>query len=433
MMTKLTPQELLEVHQGILIDGLTRVFGEFNQEMLKHLLPKFKWIEMGGGEILFHQNVTDKTLFFVVSGRLQAASVDEAGTSSILGEITRGESVGEMAFFAEEPRTATVKAIRDSMLASFSDVVFRELLIAYPLVSLNMTQLVIERIANVNSSRVKVSKPVIIGIQAVSANVDPTGFAESLAKRLAVYGKVALIASTIMDDQMGLAGASQASREEQDRSHRVTVGLDKIESENRFVLLVADENLSEWSKRCIRHCDELLMVADADQSPKLRQQESDATLFWLPQKNRSVLVLLHPDGRLSPTKTSHWLASREVSAHVHIRTTLDRDWQRLACIISHNTVGLALSGGGARGFAHLGVLRALEQTGISIDQTAGTSIGAVMAAYASMDMPAADVINLARTAFKYGPTSDFNFVPVISLIGRRRLRHCCQPWGTHRY
>ena len=69
-MTKLTPQELLEVHQGILIDGLTRVFGEFNQEMLKHLLPKFKWIEMGGGEILFHQNVTDKTLFFVVSGRL---------------------------------------------------------------------------------------------------------------------------------------------------------------------------------------------------------------------------------------------------------------------------------------------------------------------------------------------------------------------------
>lgn len=86
-------------------------------------------------------------------------------------------------------------------------------------------------------------------------------------------------------------------------------------------------------------------------------------------------------------------------------------------------MGLALSGGGARGFAHLGVLRALEQTGIIIDQTAGTSIGAVMAAYASMDMPIDEIIDAARIAFKRGPTGDFNLIPLISLIGGVRLRH----------
>ena len=44
-------------------------------------------------------------------------------------------------------------------------------------------------------------------------------------------------------------------------------------------------------------------------------------------------------------------------------------------------IGLALSGGGARGFAHIGVLRALEEYGIKPDIIAGVSAGSVVAAY----------------------------------------------------
>ena len=47
-------------------------------------------------------------------------------------------------------------------------------------------------------------------------------------------------------------------------------------------------------------------------------------------------------------------------------------------------VGLVLSGGGARGVAHLGVLRALEEAQIPVDYVCGTSMGAIMGAlYAS--------------------------------------------------
>ena len=42
------------------------------------------------------------------------------------------------------------------------------------------------------------------------------------------------------------------------------------------------------------------------------------------------------------------------------------------------TVGLVLSGGGAKGAAHLGVIKALEENNIPIDYVAGTSIGASM-------------------------------------------------------
>ncbi|WP_420386636.1 patatin-like phospholipase family protein [Roseivirga sp.] len=44
-------------------------------------------------------------------------------------------------------------------------------------------------------------------------------------------------------------------------------------------------------------------------------------------------------------------------------------------------VGLALSGGGARGFAHLGVLKALEEAGIKVDMLSGASAGSVAAAF----------------------------------------------------
>ncbi len=81
-----------------------------------------------------------------------------------------------------------------------------------------------------------------------------------------------------------------------------------------------------------------------------------------------------------------------------------------------------LAGGGARGFAHLGVLKALEEAGIRVDLVGGTSIGAVTAAYVAFDLPAQELIAQARKAFSRGPTGDYNLLPMISLIRGRRLR-----------
>src|SRR3982751_3112448 len=64
-------------------------------------------------------------------------------------------------------------------------------------------------------------------------------------------------------------------------------------------------------------------------------------------------------------------------------------------------VGLALSGGGARGFAHVGVLKVLVENGITIDMIAGTSAGAVVggafAAGMSPDEIAAIAMNIGWT------------------------------------
>lgn len=61
-------------------------------------------------------------------------------------------------------------------------------------------------------------------------------------------------------------------------------------------------------------------------------------------------------------------------------------------------IGIALGGGGAKGFAHIGVLRALGEAGIDFDVVAGTSIGALVGAvYASGKLP-----ELERISRRYG-------------------------------
>jgi NTE family protein len=59
-------------------------------------------------------------------------------------------------------------------------------------------------------------------------------------------------------------------------------------------------------------------------------------------------------------------------------------------------VGLALSGGAARGIAHVGVLRAFAEHQIPIDAVAGTSAGSLVAAALAAGMPLAEIEALAR-------------------------------------
>jgi NTE family protein len=68
-----------------------------------------------------------------------------------------------------------------------------------------------------------------------------------------------------------------------------------------------------------------------------------------------------------------------------------------AAVSSRAGIGLALGGGFARGFAHLGVLQVLEQHQIPISHIAGTSVGSILGAAYASGAPLARIIETCRT------------------------------------
>jgi predicted acylesterase/phospholipase RssA len=81
-----------------------------------------------------------------------------------------------------------------------------------------------------------------------------------------------------------------------------------------------------------------------------------------------------------PCRTRRWLTPRRVDSFHHIKRSQRSHYERLARYLAGKAVGLVLSGGGARGLAHLGVLRAMTEHNIPIDYIGGTSQGSFMAA-----------------------------------------------------
>jgi predicted acylesterase/phospholipase RssA len=85
------------------------------------------------------------------------------------------------------------------------------------------------------------------------------------------------------------------------------------------------------------------------------------------------------------------------------------------------TVGLVLGGGGARGFAHIGALRALTEAGVPIDVIGGVSAGAIVAAQFALGWSVADLYERNRRLARVGRRLIDYTVPLVSLIQARKF------------
>ena len=144
-----------------------------------------------------------------------------------------------------------------------------------------------------------------------------------------------------------------------------------------------------------------------------------AGLDWQEGAARRAELLLIHDGAFANGAASRWQAVLPgVSCH-HLRS--DADYARVVRLLTGRAVGLVLSGGGARGFAHLGVVRALREHGVPIDLVGGTSMGGILAAGVAADWSDAELVERFRRSFvDTNPLSDFT-LPFVSLVSGRKV------------
>ncbi len=383
------------------------VFRNLDGQMLHAIADAATILLVAAGDTVIAEGDRGDEAFVIVAGRLDVliSSGDEDPT--IVNNLGPGDVVGEMALITDEPRSATVRARRDSALVRIPAEDFRSIVLDHPNVLLDVTRTVMDRLnRSIHGERPERSTTVI-GIVPAGTLPAHREFATDFAS--VFPGRDVAVVS--VDDARGAFGATPTRGEVAQYLHR-------IEDANDVVILVGDEGDAEWTTLCHRQSDVTLLVGRAVGLGTLGPNEA-AIAAAGNGSSQSHLVLVHGSDR--PHGTAQALGLRSTVRHHHVRTGSIDDTARVARIVRGDNVGIVFGGGGARGFAHLGVLKALLEGGVPVDHVGGASIGSSVAAGYAMGWEWDRIVELARwVTFERGRIVD-STLPAVSLGRGRRL------------
>ena len=292
-----------------------------------------------------------------------------------------------------EKRSETVYAIRDSEVVRLSQAALDSLAQAHPPVALRLNRILARRLRlHLSGGRRQPNSLATFALLPAGRTPMPSDFGRRLVEALNAYGEALYLDSAAVDAQLGAGAARTAASGPE--SSRVAAWLNEMETQHRFVVYDAGTDNGAWAERCIRQSDRVLLVADADADPALSPAED--VVARLAATGRSELVLLHAPDTARPSGTCRWLDIRKVSGFYHLRVDDHADLRYLARRLTGHALGLVLGGGAARGWAHIGALRALREAGLEIDLIGGTSMGAVIGAMYAMGMDEHEIMQIAR-------------------------------------
>ena len=385
-----------------------------DDELIQQVVDRVEWHRLQAGDTLFEQGDPSDAAYFVVGGRLIVLVRDADGSDELVREIGRTEVVGELGLLDREPRAATVRAVRDTTLAAFPSALFEELVSRSPSLMLHVTRSILSRL----SERRRIADRAASLTIAVTATIDSTELIEAFVEEVARHGSVKHLSSDGVDRMLNREGIAQATVDNVGVP-RLTEFMHEADVGNDYLVLEADREMTPWTQRALRQADRVVLVSSADPD-EAEQARLTAVLDAIDGAGHvaRMLAVLHPATADRPRGTADLLRRFPADEVVHVRVGSTADVGRLARLASGTGVGLVFSGGGARGGAHIGAYLALREAGVPIDQVAGCSMGAVIAAGIAIGTADDRLIDVAEQQFHR--LLDYT-LPVVSLIKGERI------------
>jgi NTE family protein len=392
---------------GSAIDFLRTVplFSGVSDEVLAEIADRARVRHLQAGDVLFKQGEPACELYVVESGQLEVSMDNFEGEP--VRVLLRGGVVGELALLSGEPRSASVRARRDSNLLELSRASF-DALLAEPDFARDLLRVLGAELRESRPVGPPTGKPVTIAILPLEPDVPLDRFSESLAACLGRWKRVACL--DLIEDASARCEA-----------------LDRSERSNDHVLLKGSVDADHsWNDFCVRQGDRILCLTTGRGVPD-----------WLarhPELSGCDLVFCRSEpGRFDGSAVLRAISARE-SHLARDGASFDASVEALARRLAGRSVGLVLSGGGARGLAHIGVLAELAVQGIEVDRVGGCSMGAFIGA---MLAAGRDSDSIRRTCeaelLRRNPLGDYT-IPVRSLVrGRRGLDMLARVFGSVRF
>ncbi|CAK7230114.1 phosphatidylcholine and lysophosphatidylcholine phospholipase [Sporothrix eucalyptigena] len=405
---------------------------------LTHILPRLilhidfalEWLQVNAGQVIFHKNQESEAIYIVLNGRLRLVNDRKDGRVAVLAEFGQGESVGELEVLTESARSGTLHAIRDTELVKFPRTLFNSLAQEHPNITIKISKIIASRMRNImdnpaaalnlldSKSANSIEKGSstdnlrTVAILPVTAGVPVVEFGDKLMNALSQVGTpngaTSLNQAAILN-HLGKHAFNRMGR------LKLSQYLADLEEKYSLVVYVAGE-YERFMLGMKSTARKLLVMLHTE-----RYSASGLTRSWL--KNRvwingghyhvqmpfsAQTVPIHqPPKRLGPSlKERVQILQAEIQKYTSRKVRrspfyspdapFKDDFHRLARRLCGKSIGLVLGGGGARGLAQIGIIRALEDAGIPIDMIGGTSIGAFVGALYARHADVVPIFGLSK-------------------------------------
>ncbi|MGB8645702.1 MAG: patatin-like phospholipase family protein [Anaerolineae bacterium] len=312
-------------------------FSNVPEEMLDVIAQRLPRAHFRKGELVVLEGEPGDSMYLIESGRVQVVT-EEDGQEKILRYLEPGNFFGESALLTGRPRSASVRVAIDSELIVITRDNLFALIKQYPVIAVSLTRELGRRLSVAGRAPPRLEEHRIVAVNG--------GYALTLARRLAEV--------TAEDVLLLDIGGMQNVPVSENTLTQTHVKFARI-GEN-----VTPDVLPARLSALVQEYYWLVLAIPTEASPVARKA-----------------VELANDTAYFGDMALPWLAEIAGKNYWHLphnAKMIDRIARRMA----QRQVGIALSSGGARGLAHIGVFQALEEAGIPIDRVAATSMGALI-------------------------------------------------------
>ena len=408
--TYVTDLVTLRDRSDILMDLLLRhpFMRSLGRDDMERFVQAGRIVRLTPGERVVSVGDLTRDVYLVVSGKVAVlVPSGPAGEREHVADKGPGAMFGHAAALLRTPRTADIQAVEQTELLRVSARAMMAIIARNPTLKRRLMIELASKEIQVERASALQERAALVSIYGVRAGIGTTTIAWGLAVALRDEGKVVLVdiagaqtaqrlgIKTSHDELGGVAcGRFQGAGEwgvevvfpEQHGDAPALVHALRDSLPARAFLLVAAESRDQVDASIMAEAETVVLVRSAsesahDEAAGRHQTRIDAVRIEpgavLPLEVATQIVRI-PQDRDSVERFwrtgDPFVLGNPVSA-------MGRASRRLARALTGRTVGLALGGGGALGFAHIGLLRALDSANIPIDYIAGASFGALVAGF----------------------------------------------------
>ena len=397
--------------------ALEKIAKGIDDETIFELKKNLSWKTLKDSEILFNENDPGDSCYIIMSGKVQAIKNYGFENQLILGELGRGDIIGDMALITQENRSATIKASKLTRLIYFSKETFNRVMFKNPQALMEVSKALINRLKYTDENDNSLN--LVIGVISLVESEKNVDFIRCFEKTLKLYGSTALIDENKIDSNQ--------------EYFNLEILIENIIAKENFLILKSnDMGNKDWKSKIVQFSDKIVVLCDRENLNKISNDEFEIFGDYSQiDKSKVCLVINHNSNVDIPQSIKDVKKIRNNVNTYNIKDLSEKDIGRVARLITNNSLGLVLGGGGAKGFAHLGLFKAMNELDIPIDAIGGTSAGSIISAQIALGLSLEQILELNKNVNSLNMFKEYGF-PYISLLKSQKIDKASKMVGSNR-